>query len=203
MDNGIWILSGLDNMTTNKLVMVHVHGPARESNDHFGSFICNNIIRKIKPSAGWMHHHLSVGWKCKCARVLRDTVMTDSASKYVNHWPSLPLVSWLRHTWVCLVYGNFYVKLWAACGRWPGTQTIRASLTSPWPWLLLRIIIWIITMMMITNRRYYPKISGYLTQVIFGDRISPRYQPPTMTHLILQQPAAGPHRPWLLTTGPH
>ena len=71
------------------------------------------------------------------------------------------------------------------------------------PWLLLHIIIWIITMMMITNRRYYPKISGYLTQVIFGDRISPRYQPPTMTHLILQQPAAGPHRPWLLTTGPH
>ena len=116
---------------------------------------------------------------------------------------SLPSVSWLRHTWVCLVYGNFYVKLWAACGWWPGTQTIRASLTSPWPWLLLHIIIWIITMMMITNRRYYPKISGYLTQVIFGDRISPRYQPPTMTHLILQQPAAGPHRPWLLTTGPH
>ena len=146
-----------------------------------------------------MQHHLSVRWKCKCARVLRDTVMTDSASKYVNHSPSLPSVSWLRHTWVCLVYGNFYVKI--SCEQRVGGDL--ASLTSPWPWLLLRIIIWIITMMMITNRRYYPKISGYLTQVLFGDPISLLYQPPTMPHLILHQPAAARRRPWLLTTGPH
>ena len=68
----------------------------------------------------------------------------------------------------CLVYGNFCVNNLLRVGgdlAYTGISDISTV-------LLLRIIIWVITMMMITNRRYYLKISGYLTLVIFGDPIA-------------------------------